>query len=404
MKTLGALLALLLAAAAGDAFAHGRSISYSSWKLRPDGALVRVRIPRLELTRLQLDPVADPGAAHSVAQLLAGEVRLSGDGRPCPATADPLPAAAPEGWVLYEWRVRCESPGALVISSSLLLDVAPSHLHFARVERADGSVLERVLSDAGPSWALGGGDEPDAPAHDPGTSLVGYIELGVEHILTGWDHLAFVLALLLLAGSVREVAGLVTGFTVAHSVTLGLAVLGVVRPEPVAVEALIGFSIALVAAENAWLLGGRGLAVPAAVVAGLLALAVAALAGLGAVAPLTLLGLALFAACHFGLLDRVSRPARLRAAVAFAFGLVHGFGFAGILTEIELPAERLVPALFGFNVGVELGQLGVVLAVWPLLRLLDRPAEGRLLRGFSEVASAAICGLGLFWFVSRTFG
>jgi hypothetical protein len=104
------------------------------------------------------------------------------------------------------------------------------------------------------------------------------------------------------------------------------------------------------------------------------------------------------------MLERVERPARLRAAVAFAFGLVHGFGFAGVLAELELPRERLAAALFGFNVGVELGQLAVVVAVWPLLRLLARPADGRPLRALAEIASAAICGLGLFWFLTRTLG
>jgi hypothetical protein len=77
----------------------------------------------------------------------------------------------------------------------------------------------------------------------------------------------------------------------------------------------------------------------------------------GAVGPSTLLGLALFTACHLGLLAASERPARLRALVAFAFGLIHGFAFAGVLAEMDLPRARLVPALVGFNVGVELGQL-----------------------------------------------
>ena len=123
----------------------------------------------------------------------------------------------------------------------------------------------------------------------------------------------------------------------------------------------------------------------------------------GALSPLALLGLALFSLCHFGLLSRSPRPARLRAAIAFAFGLVHGFGFAGVLAELELPTGRLVPALFGFNVGVELGQLGVVLLVWPLLRALARVRGEPAARLTAELASAGICGLGLYWFLTRTF-
>lgn len=400
---LGLLVALGLAA--GEAAAHGRSLSWSSWRLDDTGATVRVRVPLLELTRIGVDPLRDPGANGAIAERLLAEVRLARGGAPCEPIAPPRPAAAPEGQALFEWTLRCAASGPLAITSTFLLDEAPSHLHFARVEAPDGAVRERVLSEAEPSWPLG---EPGDPAGEDGdgagTSFAGYLALGVEHIATGWDHLAFVLALLLLAGSLREVAGLVTGFTIAHSVTLALAVLGVVRPEPAAVEALIGFSIALVAAENGWLLGGRGRAVPWAVTGGMLALAALALAGIGTVPAGALAGLALFSACHFGLLARVARPARLRAAVAFAFGLIHGFGFAGILAELELPADRLVPALVGFNLGVEVGQLAIVALAWPALRALARVADGRPHRVFAELGSAAVCGLGLFWFLTRTFG
>lgn len=407
MSSAFATALVVLAALAGatpDARAHGRSLSWSSWRLTGDGAEVQVRVPLLELTRLGIDPIGDPRAAAVVATRLAVQVRMTRGGAPCEPVAAPRPAAAPEGQALYAWTVRCPARGPLAIASTFLLDEAPSHLHFARVETPEGSVRERVLSDAEPSWALSdperAGGAADASA---GTRFSGYLWLGIEHIATGWDHLAFVLALLLLAASLREVAGLVTGFTVAHSVTLALAVLGVLRPEPAAVEALIGFSIALVAAENAWLLGGRPRAVPATVTAGLLALAGLAAAGVGAVPALALGGLALFSACHFGLLARVERPARLRVAVAFAFGLLHGFGFAGILAELALPAERLVPALVGFNLGVELGQLAIVALAWPVLRALAAVAGGRPHRAVAELGSAAVCGLGLFWFLTRTF-
>jgi len=122
------------------------------------------------------------------------------------------------------------------------------------------------------------------------------------------------------------------------------------------------------------------------------------------VPPLALVGLALFSFCHFGLLERADHPARLRAAVAFAFGLIHGFGFAGVLAQLELPPSRLAVALFGFNAGVELGQLGVVAAVWPALALLARTHRGRFHRLVAEAGAAAICGLGVFWFLTRALG
>jgi hypothetical protein len=177
-------------------------------------------------------------------------------------------------------------------------------------------------------------------------------------------------------------------------------VLGYVRPQAAAVEALIGYSIALVAAENGWLLGGRDRVTPWLVAAAALA---AAAATPRALPPVMLAGLALFSVCHLGLLARSRRPERLRAAVAFGFGLIHGFGFAGVLAELALPPARLVPALVGFNVGVELGQLAIVACGWAVLVGLDRLAVGSR-RRIAELGSAAICGLGLFWFVTRGWG
>lgn len=311
--------------------------------------------------------------------------------------------SAPQGWVIFEWQTACAASGQQVIESSILLDVAPSHIHFARVHASETPTRERVLSAREPSWLV----EDESPGGQgvatEGTSIAGYGRIGVEHILSGWDHLAFVFALLLLAGTLGEVARLVTGFTLAHSVTLALAVLGVLNPEPAPIEALIGFSIALVAAENAWLMAGRGWSIPAAVVLGLLLMTGLALFGVGLISWLILLGMTIFAGCHFGLLATVRTPANLRVAVAFAFGLVHGFGFAGVLTEMSLPTERLAAALFGFNVGVELGQLAVVVMIWPVLRWLARLSDVRIHGWVTELGSAAVCGLGLFWFVTRSF-
>jgi hypothetical protein len=111
----------------------------------------------------------------------------------------------------------------------------------------------------------------------------------------------------------------------------------------------------------------------------------------------------LFTFCYFGLLRRAERPARLRVAIAFAFGLVHGFGFAGFLIDMALPEARLATALFGFNVGVEVGQLVLVVALWPVLRDLAQLRGGRPHRLLVEAGSAALCSVGLFWFLTRAF-
>jgi hypothetical protein len=389
-----AVLALLLGQ--GSADAHTRSISYSTWQLDGEGASVELRVKLLELTR---QPLGHPWQAS-----LPQELQLSFGARPCRAEQARRSHTAPEGWAIFRWQIDCDGSGPRAITSRLFRDVASGHTHFLRIDPPagdpSGSIREHVLiSDRNPRWSI---DDDTAARSTADSSFASFLELGILHLATGWDHLAFVLALLLLAGRLREVVVLISAFTVAHSITLGLAALGSVRPQAAAVEVMIGFSIALVAVENNWLLAGRDRALPAALAALLLAAAGGAAFGVGTLAAYAWIGLALFSACHFALLRRSGRPAQLRAALAFAFGLVHGFGFAGVLMELELPAGRLVPALFGFNLGVELGQLAVVLVAWPALALLERRSPGAY-RRVAETGSAAIFALGILWLVARNY-
>ena len=391
-------LVLLLATAAQ---AHTRSTSFSSWEIDGTHASVRFDIPQYELTRLPWGIVAPPALRPELAAYLTHALRLEAGGVACAVDGEPRALAAPPERAVVEWRLACPSAERLAIVSELLREPAPSHLHFAKLRGA--RVTERVLTSAAPRWELPSASE-DAPKPAIGSSVRAYVELGIEHIATGYDHLVFLLGLLLLAASARELITVVTGFTAAHSITLGLAALGRVQPDAAAIEALIGLSIALVALENGWLLGGRPRALPPATVLSLAALAGAAALGAGAIPAATYAGLAWFAACYFALLARSERPARLRFAVAFCFGLVHGFGFAGVLSEVALPQGRLLPALLGFNLGVELGQLAIVAAYFALTALASRfvanPARIRA-RG---LANAFVCGLGVFWWISRGYG
>ncbi|MGI9591602.1 MAG: HupE/UreJ family protein, partial [Myxococcota bacterium] len=209
-----ALLVCAVLLLATSAEAHRRSLSYSTWTLLPDGARIHARVSQLDLSRLGLAYLTSGGPDDPVAAYLASRLGMTAGDAACAPTAMPTPREAPEGWAVYVWRVRCPSAEPRAITSELFLDVAPSHMHFARLGAAGepAGATERVLSEGQPSWPLAA---PGERRDESGTSLSGYLALGVEHILTGWDHLAFVLALLLLAGSVGEVAALVTSFTVA---------------------------------------------------------------------------------------------------------------------------------------------------------------------------------------------
>ncbi len=411
-------LALPCALAPARARAHSRPLSYSFWTFEPGGAQVRIQITTrdLELIGFELDPAADQGA--QAARVLQRQLVLQAGDEICAPRGAATSVASDSGWVVMSWHVRCESRGARRITARFVRLLKSGHRHLVRLDDGRGHVLDQVLDLSHPSWtidAFGPGAAPE------GSSLLDYLRLGVQHLLTGWDHMAFLLGLLLLASRAREVVALVTSFTLAHSATLALSVLGIARPDPAPVEALIGFSIALLGAENCWLLArapegqapaggataleaprvGPAASIPAFAVLSLPALA---LAGGGVVTRAALLGLSLFCACHFGLLWRARAPSRLRIVIAFAFGLIHGFGFAGAMKALELPRARLAPALLGFNLGVELGQLVIVLLLWPVLLGLRRSRQAGLRALFDQTASAALCGLGIYWFVVRSFG
>lgn len=394
-------LIVLLLTWADAATAHDRSSSYSAWTITDRTARVIVRLWEIDVTHYEWGAPGNPQRDTTLGRYLTENLTLMAGTEACSVTQPPRPLHAESGRLAVEWTVQCAATGPLSLHGSILLDVAPSHLHFARLQRDAHPAIEQVLSERQPEWQLDRTDVSSGSAAI-GSRLTDYIRLGIEHILTGYDHLAFVLALLLLGSSLGDVARVITGFTVAHSLTLSLAVLGYIRPERAPIEALIGLSIALVAIENIWLLSTTARRLPLIVSLGLVVLAGAAATGHGAVPSLTLLGLAIFCWGYFGLLQRGAKRQRLRWTIAFLFGLLHGFGFASVLADAGLDATRLGLALFGFNSGVEIGQLAVISLLWPLLRLVQqrRPELGRL---FVEVGSAVTAGLGTFWFVSRAF-
>ena len=384
-------IAVFLALMAGLAQAHTRSYSYSLWELDQTPYDLTVRINQYDLTRLQLHPDYTPNYGARVIELVKQNLTATADNSLCELQS-PEFSLAGDGWVVVNAVVQCADSSALLVRSSLLLDVVSAHMHFLAMKDADGNVTEKVLTEADGQWQVA---NLDGEATVQGDSGVGsYWLLGVEHILFGWDHLAFVLGLVLLANSLGHLAWLITGFTLAHSVTLALATLGQVQPMMSAVEAIIGLSILLVAAEYAWEKQGKKILIPLGLCIGLLTLALLKPSGLPV---MTLLGMTLFVGSYFAILKVAGRPQRWRLLIAFAFGLFHGFGFAGILADMSLPDDRVVAALFGFNLGVETGQLLFIALLWPLLRI----ASKRFM--FEQLSTAALAGLGTFWFVTRAF-
>lgn len=241
---------------------------------------------------------------------------------------------------LLQWRMRCPKglSGSLRLSGfnlslpDAVLELRPLH----------GSPRHVVLSRQQPGWTLGAPEVPPPASH--------YLGLGVHHLLLGPDHLLFILGLWALwrrsGARLAPLVGTVTAFTVAHSITLAAAAIGRWSLPPAAVEACIAASLLLLAVE--------------------------------------------LATGHRGWITRMP------ATAAFAFGLLHGFGFAGALAETGLPEDARLLALFAFNLGIELGQL-ILMAVLLLLAQALRP-----LARWAPVALAVYGGVAAYWTLTRS--
>jgi hypothetical protein len=221
-----------------------------------------------------------------------------------------------------------------------------------RVDYLDGTASNQRLTPDVPAVTI-----PERPSSLEVVRT--YLVLGVEHILLGIDHLLFVLALLLIVHGVGRLVATVTAFTVAHSITLGAATLGLVQVPAAAVEAIIALSILFLASELARR-PQRG-----------------------------------------GLDESANLTRRFPWVVAFAFGLLHGFGFAGALSEVGVPQHAVPLALLFFNVGVELGQLSFIAAVFGfawLVRLLPL----RVPAIWPRAVAYGVGSVAAFWVVERT--
>jgi hypothetical protein len=336
------LLALLLP---GPALAHVTSglaaVEVDGGKLSYRLALVATEQEGENGQLLVRATDGDAAAVDHVAGALRRAARFSIAGEACtPGRIALRGSRAGDGKVVLDMALSCpKSTGPLVIRDDWP-DVLGSHhqtLMTVRLSEHRSVALTFNTERREATVDLGA---------EAGTDWLSFIAMGAEHILGGPDHLLFLVALLALARGMWPIVRIVTGFTLAHSVTLSLAVLGYVDVPSRIVEPLIAASIVWVAMEN--------LLAPA--------------------------------------------QTRWRWLVAAVFGLVHGLGFASALTELGLPRDALVRALVGFNLGVELGQLAFVAVVMPVVIWLARP--GRLPQ-LPRILSIVVAAMGAVWLVER---
>jgi hydrogenase/urease accessory protein HupE len=357
-----ALLVVLfgLAACPSNLAAHQMNLTNARVELRPDGAVAlqlaikASDIDRAAGTRLHdeqtglVDRERLAASFAPIATYLTSHAVVRGeDGAPC--TAGPVKLDPDGDGVVGHLVWSCDgSSRDLVYRSTVLIDVDPTAKQVVLI--AAGRDESQALLDATHTEV-----RLSAPATRLFPVIERYIAAGIEHIFLGYDHIAFLIGIVLWARRIWPVVKVVTAFTVAHSITLSLAALRIVVVPSEIVEPAIAASIVYVSLENFF-----------------------------------------------------SRNVDQRWRITFAFGFIHGFGFASALQEFGLPRGAIVPALGAFNIGVEIGQIAIISLVIPLLIGVDwliattRHHQPARMAALVYVLSAIIASLGFYWILERT--
>ena len=383
--------------------AHNRSQSFSSWSFEDNNLYLLFSVKSIEATRLQ--SIYESNLERSMKKHLQETIKVTQGIRYCPlekvleSNVKVLSSGQIEASATFTCPLNLYS-SAIGIEVGSFFEIIPSHTHYARIFVKDALPLEYLFTDSlrRQDFDLQGIHYSNSSA----MTIFNFVTLGIQHILSGPDHIMFLLALLLMLPSFNGLIWLVTGFTLGHSVSLCLATLGFFVPSSLRIEALIGFTIALASAES---VGTRHdviskIAYGSIVLLCLVIFIASFTTNEVAMSTVSLLGLMLFSWNYLHLNVNNEDRVRIKAIVCLVFGLVHGFGFASGFGEIGLPTERIWVPMLGFNLGVELGQLLIIFLSWILYVVLSR--HELTLRATLDMSSGVICGIGVYWFVIRS--
>jgi hydrogenase/urease accessory protein HupE len=352
---------LCLAATAG---AHPAPFSYLDLHLDGTGLRGTLVVHDLDAAHdlgiANADTLLEPATAaryrDALVALLGPRLTLTLDGTAATITWGAIDVVPDRQSVRLAFTVSGTRPGRIGINA-YLFPYDPIHQTFINIYEDTALKLQLILDAS----------HRDAVYYSGSTQgrwavVKTFVASGVEHILIGPDHILFLVGLLLLGGTLSRLALIVTSFTIGHSITLSLAALDMVSPPARFIEPLIALTIVVVGADNLLVLRARKKAAAPA-----------------------------------------SAPeADIRAWLAVAFGLIHGFGFAYVLKEFGLPQAALGWSLFAFNLGVEFGQLLIVGVVAGTLALIDRRSKAAG-TNIALLGSIAVILAGVYWFIERVF-
>jgi len=403
------LLVFFFTTTSTNLLSHTRSESFSIWNKDNHIISATFTIPTKEIIRIPLDSLEESSLSDFFNQYIADHLSVKSSESDCKLKNSPKKQISNNAFIKTEIVFDCgmDAPERIVFTG--FFEFTPSHIHYARLIDEKNENFEYLFLYKQTEWDIRNG-AADSVIRNRNFSQ--FIIYGIEHILSGLDHIAFLLALILVAKSSKEILISISGFTIGHSLTLSIAALGKFRPDTKGIEAFIGLTILLVSGTFilSILRNKRLFIIYLSVLPVLIGMISWFLNIREFHILIAYLGMGLFIFCYLKL-DSLIKEDKFRGIhlciSTIAFGMIHGFGFAGFLMETGLEKEELLLPLFGFNIGVEIGQLIFVgfclFLVWAYQNKIQMRIPAIKSELISQFVVLILTALGTYWFIQRSF-
>ena len=384
--------------------AHYFSESFSKWNVVDNKVEANFSLLTLESTRIfQVENYQKIMFEENLSETdvfkiyLSQHLKVTSEGKNCSLFDEIKELNSQEGSLNLSLNFECPSNKEIKIINNALFNLVQSHIHIARIYIDNNLYTEKALFFNDQSIDLNEEKENNSFSN----SFYKFFSLGLDHILSGYDHLLFILGLLLLVTNLKRLLLVITGFTIGHSLTLSLSVINIIQVKSSLVEALIGYTIMFVGLEYLYKENNdHRVSIIFITTLSLLLLIFGNL-----INPnfpyFLILGILLFSLGYFYLLKNLNSENNLLSIITIIFGLIHGFGFGGFLLGSKISSENIFSGLLGFNLGVEVGQIIFVLLILLIYKLLMTLKITKIIEVMKNLSFFAVVFLGFFFFIQR---
>ena len=383
---------------------HYFSESFSKWNINGKSVVAQYSILELEATRIfKVDSYQKIMYENKLSErdvfkiYLRQHIQVLSENSVCKMKDDIHDIASQEGYLNVEIQFHCESEEDIKIINNAMFNLIQGHIHIARVYVDNNLFIEKALFFNDQSLEI----KENVNENSFTKSFGSFFNTGMNHILSGYDHLLFILGLLLIVSHFRKLILVITGFTIGHSLTLSLAVFDLIQINSKLVEALIGYTIMFVGLEYFTKKNNNIVSsVIFVILLNLLLLIVSLMLGISLSSAL-ILGIVIFSISYLFFINNYKKENKFIVIITIIFGLIHGLGFGGFLLGSGINDENIVSGLLGFNLGVEFGQIAFILFTLLTFKILSLLKLNRIISLTKNTAFVFIISLGLYFYIQR---